>query len=78
MVIGNNKSKKKKTISSTSCFGQYLISATESKLKQIGIVNMGYCCNRLDRIVGRKVDGIFCGSLEDNAERNSDDEDLAC
>lgn len=72
------KYKANKTFPLQVAFGQYLISATESKLKQIGIVNMGYCCNRLGRIVGRKVDGIFCGSLEDNAERNSGDEDLAC
>lgn len=76
--MGKISKKKKKAFPLQVAFGQYFISATESKLEQIGIVNMGYCCNRLDRIVGRKLNGIFCGSLEDNAERNSDDEDLAC
>lgn len=66
--ISKKRKKKKKTKQNPFplqvAFGQYFISAAESKLKQIGIVNMGYCSNRLDCIVGRKLNGIFCGSLE--------------
>lgn len=54
MVIGNNKSKKN-PFPLQVAFGQYLISATESKLKQIGIVNMGIAVIDLAVLLGGRL-----------------------
>lgn len=49
-MIGKDKAKKK-PFPLQVAFRQYFISATESKLKQIGIVNMGYCIAVIDLTV---------------------------